>query len=152
MVGGMAEEGVEVKLRIYLSGNPTITSQEKGINRYTGAVYTKREVLDLKEEYARLIRLQLMNNKLKVPEFSGAVRLKVIFGFSSVERKLWGRLKTTKPDNDNAVKALQDTLSDMHFFSKGDQQVADLQVIKLWSDRPFVDIEVEEVAYDIYRV
>lgn len=124
-----------MKLRIYLSGNPTITSQEKGINRYTGAVYTKKEVLDLKEEYARLIRLQLMNNKLKVPEFSGAVRL-----------------KTTKPDNDNAVKALQDTLSDMHFFSKGDQQVADLQVIKLWSDRPFVDIEVEEVAYDIYRV
>lgn len=139
-----------MKIRIYLIENPTITSQEKGINRYTGAVYTKKEVLDLKAEYTRLIRLQLMNNKLKAPEFTGAVKLKVIFGFSSVERKLWGRLKVTKPDNDNAVKALQDVLADMHFFTKGDQQVADLQVIKIWSDRPFVDIEVEEVPYDVY--
>ena len=142
----------KVEINFVLSENPTITSQEKGYNRYSGQFYTKDEVKQLKYEYAINIRRYMSVNKIETPRFNGAVRLTVIFGFSSSNRKNWGLLKTTKPDLDNAVKGLQDVLADLGFFEVGDQQVAELVVRKEWSDKPKVFIYLEELHYDIYRL
>ena len=142
----------KIEINFKLSENPTITSQEKGYNRYSGQFYTKDEVKQLKYEYAINIRRYMSVNKIETPRFKGAVRLTVIFGFSSSNRKNWGLLKTTKPDLDNAVKGLQDVLADLGFFEVGDQQVAELVVRKEWSDKPKVFIYLEELPYDIYRL
>lgn len=142
----------KIEINFVLSENPTITSQEKGYNRYSGQFYTKDEVKQLKYEYAINIRRYMSVNKIETPRFKGAVRLTVVFGFSSSNRKNWGLLKTTKPDLDNAVKGLQDVLADLGFFEVGDQQVAELVVRKEWSDKPKVFIYLEELPYDIYRL
>lgn len=141
-----------MRIKFYLSENPTITSQEKGYNRYTGQFYTKEEVVRLKREYGLGIRNSMMVNKLTTPCYEGAVRLKVVFTFSSSLKKNWGLLKSSKPDADNACKALLDTIADLGFFKTGDQQVCDLQVIKLWGSHPSIEIDIEEVPYDIYRL
>jgi Holliday junction resolvase RusA-like endonuclease len=145
-------EESEVKIKIFLPENPTVTSQEKGFNRYTGQFYTKTEVMALKNTYHFEIRRALAINKVATPKFKGPVRLKVIFTFSTSTKRTWGMFKTTKPDCDNCVKALQDVLGDMGFFEVGDQQVCDLQVIKKWGDKPSVEIEIEEVTNDSDRI
>lgn len=142
----------KVNINFELSENPTITSQEKGYNRYSGQFYTKDEVKQLKYEYAINIRRYMSVNKIETPRFKGAVRLTVSFTFASSNKKNWGLLKTTKPDLDNAVKGLQDVLADLGFFEVGDQQVAELVVRKVWSDKPRVFIHMEELPYDIYRL
>lgn len=142
----------KININFELSENPTITSQEKGYNRYNGQFYTKDEVKQLKYEYAINIRRYMSVNKKETPRFKGAVRLTVSFTFASSNKKNWGLLKTTKPDLDNAVKGLQDVLADLGFFEIGDQQVAELVVRKEWSDKPKVFIYLEELPYDIYRL
>lgn len=142
----------KININFVLSENPTITSQEKGYNRYSGQFYTKDEVKQLKYEYAINIRRYMSVNKIETPRFKGAVRLTVSFAFASSNKKNWGLLKTTKPDLDNAVKGLQDVLADLGFFEVGDQQVAELVVRKVWSDKPRVSIHMEELPYDIYRL
>ena len=131
---------------IYLPDNPNVTSQEKGFNKFTGQFYTKTEVTNLKNTYYHEIRKAMFVNKLTVPRYTGAVRLKTTFTFASSVKKNWGLYKLSKPDCDNMVKALQDVLGDMDFFETGDQQVVDLQVIKLWGSKPSVEIEIEEVT------
>lgn len=131
---------------IYLPDNPNVTSQEKGFNKFTGQFYTKTEVTNLKNTYYHEIRKVMFVNKLTVPRYKGAVRLKTTFTFASSVKKNWGLYKLSKPDCDNMVKALQDVLGDMDFFETGDQQVVDLQVIKLWGSKPSVEIEIEEVT------
>ena len=134
-----------MKFTIYLPENPTVTSQEKGYNKFTGQFYTKEEVKALKTTYYYEIRRAMTLNKLSTPMYKGAVRLKVTFTFASNIKKYWGLYKVSKPDCDNAVKALQDVLGDLGFFETGDQQVVDLHVIKFWGDRPKIEIDIEEV-------
>ena len=135
-----------MRFTIYLPDNPNVTSQEKGFNRLTGQFYTKTEVTNLKNTYYHEIRKVMFVNKLTAPRYTGAVRLKATFTFASSVKKNWGLYKLSKPDCDNMVKALQDVLGDMDFFETGDQQVVDLQVIKLWGSKPSVEIEIEEVT------
>lgn len=127
-------------IKLLLEDNPTITSQEKGINRYTGQVYTKKEVLELRETYRRGIIRYMKINRLTVPELKGALRFEAVFGFKISKRNLWGKPKTTKPDLDNAVKLLADVTAEVLGFQ--DQQISHLVVKKYWSDVPYITIKV----------
>ena len=134
-----------------LTDNPYVTTQEKGINWRARSVYEKHEVRAMKDEYKTRIRQYLRANGLEVPRLEGTVALKVCFYFKTIDRRSWGCLKETKPDNDNAVKGLQDCLADLGFFHSGDQQVADLHVLKFWASSARVRIESEEVRRDLFR-
>lgn len=134
-----------------LTDNPYVTAQEKGINWAQRRVYEKPEVLAMKNEYKARIMQYLRVNKLEVPHFEGACKLKVCFYFKTVNRRAWGCFKESKPDNDNAVKGLCDCLGDLGFFTSGDQQVCDLRVMKFWASTARVRIEIEEVRRDLYR-
>lgn len=140
-------------IKFELTDNPYVTSQEKGVSYQGGRIhfYEKKEVIAMRNEYAARIKRHMRVNSIEPPRYKGSVALKVIFCYKTSERKKWGCLKSTKPDNDNAVKLLQDVLADLEFFSTGDQQIADLRVAKFWGEKATVCIEVEEVASDIYR-
>lgn len=140
-----------MRVVIYLPDNPTVTSQEKGFNRYTGQIYTKSEVKNLKSTYAFEIRRAMSVDRIPNPRFTGAVRLNITFVFRSPVKKSWGKYKLTKPDCDNCAKGLIDVLGDdrevgLGWFENGDQQVCDLRVIKKWGDKPMVIIEAEEIS------
>lgn len=128
-----------------LEFNPTATSQQKGVNFKTGQHYEKQKVRVLRQIYRLKITSALRRSGSRPPRFHGPVRLDVIFIFSIKERKRWGTPKDTKPDCDNTVKLLQDALGDIGFFEKGDQQVTDLRVRKIYGERPQVIIDIDEV-------
>ena len=51
---------------------------------------------------------------------------------------------TTKPDVDNYVKAIKDALKNVIW--KDDSQVVDLQVSKFYSEKPRVEIKIEQIG------
>lgn len=148
-----------MKFTIYLKDNPTCTAQEKGERidyKYSTkggrAVkipyikhYEKPEIAAQRNEYRLALRAFLKAYGHKAPRISGPVKLSVAFYFQTTERKRWNQYKITKPDNDNAIKLLQDCLADENFFEVGDQQIAELSVSKFWSDRAHITIDINSL-------
>lgn len=159
-----------MKIRLQLTDNPpTVTSQEKGETiKYKWIFrngkrmsipyihhFEKPEVARARSFYTGRILIEMKKNKLKPPRFEGPCRGKIIFGFKARRKKDIGKLKDTKPDCDNMNKLLQDVLADIGFFEVGDQQIGDLRVIKVWSEEPFIEIDIQEASEalnDIYSV
>lgn len=50
--------------------------------------------------------------------------------------------KDTKPDLDNLFKNLADTMQGCGFF-RNDSQIADVRLVKCWSERPGVEVRIE---------
>ena len=50
-----------------------------------------------------------------------------------------------KPDLDNYVKAIMDSISDSHLIWKDDGQVAEIKARKLYSLNPRIELEIEEI-------
>ena len=137
---------------------PTVTSQEKGETiKYKWIVrngkrlsipyihhFEKPEVAKARSLYTSRILIEMKKNKLKPPRFEGPCKALITFGFKARRKKDIGKLKDTKPDCDNMNKLLQDVLADIGFFQVGDQQIGDLRVIKVWSEEPFIEIEINE--------
>ena len=136
---------------------PTVTSQEKGETiKYKWIVrngrrvsvpyihhYEKPTVAKARSFYTGKILIEMKKNNLKPPRFEGPCQGKIIFGFKARRKKDIGKLKDTKADCDNMNKLLQDVLADIGFFQVGDQQIGDLRVIKVWSEEPFIEINIE---------
>lgn len=159
-----------MKIRLQLTDNPpTVTSQEKGetikykFYRKGGRLvsvpyihhFEKPTVAKARSFYTGRILIEMKKNKLKPPRFEGPCQGKIIFGFKARRKKDIGKLKGTKPDCDNMNKLLQDVLADIGFFKVGDQQIGDLRVIKMWSEKPFIEIEIQEASEalnDIFSV
>ena len=148
---------------------PTVTSQEKGetikckwIVRNGRRVsvpyihhYEKSEVARARGFYVRAIVKQMRADGIARPKFEGPCKALITFGFKARRKKDIGKLKDTKPDCDNMNKLLQDVLADIGFFQVGDQQIGDLRVIKVWSEEPFIEIDIQEASEalnDIYSV
>lgn len=139
---------------------PTVTSQEKGetiqykFYRKSGRLvsvpyihhFEKPTVAKARSFYTGRFLIEMKKNKLKPPRFEGPCQAKITFGFKARRKKDIGKLKDTKPDCDNMNKLLQDVLADIGFFQVGDQQIGDLRVIKVWSDEPFIEIEINEAS------
>lgn len=51
---------------------------------------------------------------------------------------------TTKPDVDNYVKAIKDALKNVIW--KDDSQVVDLQVSKFYSEKPRIEVKIEQIG------
>jgi Holliday junction resolvase RusA-like endonuclease len=127
---------------------PEITAQHKGVSMRGGKVhvFTKHEIKDL----ARVYCLALAPHRPASP-LKGPVRAFITFTFPWREReearaKSGGWLpRDTKPDCDNIVKLFADCLGTVGFFAKGDQQIADLRVLKGWGSRPGVRVRLSEM-------
>lgn len=62
------------------------------------------------------------------------------------QRLLKGSMPVSKkPDLDNYVKALMDSISDSHLIWKDDGQVAEIKARKLYSLNPRIELEIEEI-------
>ena len=51
---------------------------------------------------------------------------------------------TTKPDVDNYIKAIKDALKNVIW--KDDSQVVDLQVSKFYSEKPRIEVKIEQIG------
>jgi Holliday junction resolvase RusA-like endonuclease len=137
-----------MRIKFYLDENPTITAQEKGVKSVGGRIvfYEKQEVKDLRTTYTLAIKNEMCKCRQEPPRLKGPVKISIQWAFLSSDKKNWGRLKMSKPDLDNAAKLLLDVLADLGFFEKGDQQVAKLELSKIWSDHAYVEINAREIG------
>jgi Holliday junction resolvase RusA-like endonuclease len=77
----------------------------------------------------------------------GPVKLTVLLYFDVKDRKLWGKYKPTRPDCDNYVKEIKDSMTASRFW-EDDNQVAELHVIKRYAEKAEIRIELEELPED----
>lgn len=123
-------------------GSFTTTYEDKGMKAW------RRRCSDLIAEECLLDRL-----------IDGPIRLSAIFYISPPQyiakaKKNQQRLideditVSKKPDLDNYIKALLDSVSDSHLIWKDDGQVAEIYAKKVYSLDPRIEFEVERIDDD----
>ncbi len=114
----------------------------KGINFAERRVYTKSQVLEAEALFAWHLKRHVPKEPLK-----GALRLAVTFFFGySGKSHGDGEWKTTRPDTDNLIKVLKDTMTKLRFWDD-DAQVAEETVRKQWSKiKPGIAIEIAQLG------
>ena len=135
---------------IELDGNPsTVTAQQDGIRVINGVAmhYVKNEVAKAKREFI------LMLSPFKPSEpFKGPLCLRVVWRFN---RKAWTyktqrtSYKDTRPDLDNMVKGLADVMTGI--FWEDDNQIARLELSKIWNERGGLMIEIYRLTPEDYE-
>ena len=119
---------------------PKGTAQQKRYNGRTQTYFKSKTLM----ETERLYRAQLLPHRPGHPS-EAPIRLFICLYFDKKSpRKLWGKLKTTRPDADNFCKALIDQMTQVGFWND-DSQVADLHIIKRYAENAQIYIEWEEV-------
>lgn len=118
---------------------PTVTSQEKGVNFSEHRIYTKPEVLEVKQKYTSLLAPHRPEQSMR-----GPVRLEVVWCFPPQERAPAGTYKASKPDTDNMIKLLKDCMTELGFWLD-DAQVAVEYLSKGYDNPSGIFIEVMEL-------
>ena len=130
----------EVPGRVIGKGRPRL-------NSYTGVVYTPTRTKD----YESLVEQYFL---LKYPRFKaleGRIKVSIIAYFSipkttkkaDINEMLENNISPTKkPDIDNIVKAILDSMNKFAF--KDDNQITKLEVEKKYAEKPRMYIKIEE--------
>ncbi|WP_245864477.1 RusA family crossover junction endodeoxyribonuclease [Paenibacillus donghaensis] len=120
---------------------PTITHQQKQV-----AVVNDKPVFyepdELKAARAKL--MAHLGQHVPARKYTGALRLTVKWCFPITGKRQDGEYKTTRPDNSNMQKLLEDCMEDLGFY-KDDAQIASLIVEKFWASLPGIYIKIEEL-------
>ena len=122
-------------------GMPKGTAQQKRYNSQRKMYFKDKKLIHLETAYFKA----LYPNRIKEP-LTGPTKMTIWFGFDIKEKRRWGTYKTSTPDLDNYAKALIDVMSKetIGFFSN-DSIIADLRLIKTYSEKAFIWIEIEEL-------
>ena len=128
------------KFILELETMPKGTAQMKRYNGRTNTYFKSKTLM----ETERLYHTLLLPHKPETPS-EGPIRLFIVLYFDKKSpQKLWGKLKTTRPDADNFCKALIDQMTKCGYWND-DSQVADLHIIKRYAEKASIYIEWEEV-------
>lgn len=119
---------------------PTKTQQQKKVTVKNGRVifYEPQELKNVREMYM----FQLNAHKPRVP-IKGAIQVHVSFQYQAgvTHKDGW---KTTKPDADNMVKCLLDSMTKCGYW-KDDSQVASLIINKFYAEQEGIFIRIESL-------
>lgn len=126
---------------------PEVTAQHKGVSARGGKVrvFTKQAIKDLEAIYCAALAPHRPASPLK-----GAVRAHITFTFPWRESEKQKTIalgwlpKPTKSDADNIYKLFGDCLGTVGFFAKGDEQIADLRILKGWGSKPGIRVRLSE--------
>lgn len=123
---------------------PKGTAQEKGYNRKTGRYFKKGNVANAEREFRIALRPYIPDKPSDKP-----IRLFVWFAFDVKNKKLWGKVKPTKPDTDNYLKLFKDCMTadkkGKNGFWIDDAQVVDERVFKTYAQEARIFVSWEEV-------
>lgn len=119
---------------------PRTTAQQKRYNRKTGVYFDSDAIAAARFYYEqRFIRARVKAN-MSAP-IETPVRLGVYMGYKAKRKKDIGQPKTTRPDNDNIVKLIQDCLMSAGII-KDDSIIYDLRVLKKWTATEYIYINI----------
>ena len=126
-------------IQFFIPGEPpTATAQQKGYSRHTGKYYKPAELRDAEQKY-----LAYANQVRPAQPMEGPIKLTVIFIFLAGKSHTPGFPKITKPDTDNMLKALKDSLTRTGFW-KDDAQVWNETTAKIWGREPGIRVIVSD--------
>ncbi len=140
-------------MKLTLNIEPKPQSRPRFTRRWSSTTtYENENMKEWRRRCSNLIAEECLLDKLK----EGAIRLTATFYIkppqyiSKVKRNKQRLLEETmpiskKPDLDNYVKALMDSISDSHLIWKDDGQVAEIKAKKLYSLNPRIELEIEEI-------
>jgi Holliday junction resolvase RusA-like endonuclease len=122
---------------IIIRGKP----QPKQRPRVTrNGTYTPKETL----AYEKLVQWEYIAQKGK--KLTGALKMAIVVKFKKPKSRkdvMWGDYHTQRPDLDNVVKAITDSLNGVAYDD--DSQVAVIEATKVWADVDCVEFEIKEV-------
>ncbi|QUY65113.1 RusA family crossover junction endodeoxyribonuclease [Helcococcus kunzii] len=132
-----------IEFFIPLKKVPSITAQQKRVTwnhkKNKPIFYDSEKLKDVKE----MFRAHTFKYAPKKP-FTGPIRLVVKWCYKTKDLKKIGTLKITKPDTDNLIKALKDSMTLVGYW-KDDAQVASEINEKYWDYISGVYIYIQKV-------
>lgn len=143
-------------MKLVLNIEPKPQSRPRFARRGRGVMtYEDREMKIWRRRCSDLIAEECVLDRL----IDGPIRLSAIFYISPPQyiakaKKNQQRLideditVSKKPDLDNYIKALLDSVSDSHLIWKDDGQVAEIYAKKVYSLDPRIEFEVERIDDD----
>lgn len=139
---------MNITFDIPLPHNPTGTAQQKGEKVINGKIvhFTKKKVSEMRTLYIVGIRNGLAKEGVHGNlALKGPVRVSAVFHYEIKDEHRWGERMTAKNkgDLDNITKGLLDAMTDAGVFDRGDEQVAELMLGKVYSNRPHVKVKIE---------
>lgn len=134
-----------MKLSFYIDGKVQ-AKQRPRLGKY--GTYTPAET----KNYENWVKLSFINKYKNFKPLEEALKVK-IFAYYEIPRSKSKKIKlamlndkirpTIKPDTDNIAKSILDSLNKIAYAD--DKQVVDLQVKKLYADKPCVYVVIEEI-------
>lgn len=126
---------------------PTVTAQQKGLNKYTGKIYTKQIVKNARLWFGAKVISGTQHMKSDgfsddLSEAAFKVKIVYLYGIHRQRKKLWGEYKTTRPDVDNQTKLILDAITETGRLWRDDSQVVVLEQSKFYWERSALQIEV----------
>lgn len=127
---------------------PTVTAQEHRIGKTRSGRMITYDPPELKAARQKLTA-HLARHRPEAPSPPGTpIALRVIWCFPAANYDRVGTYRISRPDTDNLNKMLKDCMTHVGFWHD-DAQVAREEVIKVWSDRPGIYIEVSELENEL---
>lgn len=113
-------------IEIYLNINPATlpTAQQKGLNRKTGRIYTKTKIRNARSLLLGAIQAATGGIHEASPKGAWEVHVAYFYHPKTFPRRLWGKLKTTRPDCDNLTKLIHDVIAELGIGFADDAQAA----------------------------
>lgn len=136
-----------VAMRLIIPGDP-VAWQRAGLNRKTGTIYTRQKP----KSFETLVK-EIAYENFKEPPYKGPVTLSVSFYFTRPKSKTYKKkknlleFKTTKPDLDNLIKIIMDSLSGIIY--RDDAQIVMLSAKKFIcgeNDKPHTEIVINFIG------
>lgn len=110
---------------------PTATAQQKQFTQVRGKTiaYDPENVKRARALFRQSLAPHVPENKI----VAKPVYLRTMWLFGTQDKRKFGKLKITRPDTDNMVKLLKDTMSEVGFW-EDDNLVAIDEIHKYWAE------------------
>ena len=112
------------------------TAQQKGLNRKTGRIYTKAKVRNARSLLLGAIQAATGGIRETSPEGAWEVHVGYFYRPKTFPSRLWGKLKTTRPDCDNLTKLIRDVIAELGIGFADDAQAAIAGQTKRYVETP----------------
>lgn len=125
-------------------GLPRTTAQQKGeaIRYKNGRPYIQHFRKDKVQSLRTALIYRMKQHAPAIPS-AEPIKLTVLVCFDVKDRKLWGKYKTTRPDGDNYLKEIKDSMKGLFYLD--DAQVCDERIIRTYAECGSIRVQIEDM-------
>lgn len=107
----------------------------------------------LPKEWRKTVGAAVKRDMRRTPEWTSGCRLELIFVMPTPDKRRHGKAHLIRPDSDNLAKLIMDVLEERGALPRGDADVCDLRVQKVWGSAEqagvFIKLAPAAATYEI---